>query len=230
MPATIRIAHHRYRGWIMNRLGRGLAALLIACGLIGCQEKTSTNDPNPPTVEKPSVAPTRSDARDGQLKAHHDRCVDLFVKTEGNGFSRMVILSHVSPDYPKSLDLPPEQPELDAAGNPLPPRPVTWVMEKVELVSMLNQEKSGVYPARGMGGRRPALGRPKIRDLDTFEEQALARLQGGEELQVSTSAGEMRMLGAIRLRAECARCHDKPAGTLLGAFTYVLKPAAAGAQ
>jgi hypothetical protein len=216
----------------MNRLGRGFAALLVGCGLIGCQEKTSTNDPNPPTVERPSVTPTRTDARDGQLKAHHDRCVDLFVKTEGNGFSRMIVLSHVSPDYPKSLDLPPEQPELDAAGNPLPPRPVTWVMEKVELVSMLKQEKAGVYPARGMGGRRPVLpSGVKLRDMDAFEQQALAQLQGGEEIQVSASPGEMRMLGAIRARTECAGCHkDKPVGTLLGAFTYVLKPVAAGAQ
>src|SRR5215217_5901055 len=103
----------------MNRLGRGLCALLVGCALIGCQEKTSTNDPNPPAVERPSVTPTRTDARDGQLKAHHDRCVELFVKTEGNGFSRMLVLTHTSPDYPKSLDLP-GQPELDAAGNPLP--------------------------------------------------------------------------------------------------------------
>src|SRR5688572_22850657 len=116
----------------MYRLGRGLVALLIACGTIGCQEKTSTNDPNPPRLEKPDVDTTRAAARDAALKEHHDRCVEQFVKTEANGRARMITFTHTSPNYPKSLDLPPGQPELDAAGNPLPPQPAAWVMEKVE--------------------------------------------------------------------------------------------------
>src|SRR5205823_764714 len=118
--------------------------------------------------------------------------------------------------------LPSLDAEVDDAGEPLPARPVTWVMDKVELVSLLNQKEPGVYPASGMA--RFAAKRPKTRDLDTFESMALASLKSGEATRVQDSHGEVRVLGAIRARAECKGCHSEhKVGDLLGAFTYTFK-------
>ncbi len=204
----------------MNRITLGAASLAIALGILaapGCAKKKDT--------DKESAA--RAALRDNLLTAHHDKCVELFVKTDGFGGGRMIVLSHPSPSYPKSLDLPAQ--EVDETGAPIPTmKPSAWVMDKVELVSLLNQETPGVYPASGM--RRFAAARPKTRELDSFEAAALPALQAGEAVRVQESEGEIRVLGAIRSRADCKSCHPKhEAGSLLGAFTYVIKPTALAA-
>lgn len=40
----------------------------------------------------------------------------------------------------------------------------------------------------------------------------------------------IRVVGAMRATASCAKCHEVPVGTLLGAFSYTLIPATATAQ
>lgn len=163
-------------------------------------------------VTDAEAEPGRPAARDKQLRAHHDKCVDLFVKTAGAGRGRMIVLSHASPSYPKHLDLP----ALTGPGN------AKWEMERVELVSLL-KGMPGVYPAEGMSRFRRA---PKVRDLDTFENRALERLKGSEQMQVEASASRVRVLGAIRMQKACMSCHaGKKEGDLLGAFTYSFKPA-----
>lgn len=170
-----------------------VAACVAACG---CGER----------------AGSANEAREKALRAHHDQCVKLFVKTEGNGGDRMVVFAHSSPNYPPSLLLPDADP-TQATG--------TWVMDRVQLVGLLNAERPRVYTtATRMGAKGP------VRDLDGFESYGLSRLLDGKEVHVSEAAGEVRMLGAIRMGQGCVACHDKPQGTLLGAFSYSFKPAA----
>jgi cytochrome c553 len=61
----------------------------------------------------------------------------------------------------------------------------------------------------------------KVRDLDSFEMKALGLLQAGSALVWQDRGSTFRAVGAIRMQATCARCHeDKKDGELLGAFTY----------
>jgi hypothetical protein len=202
----------------MTRLKLLLAGLLLA-GSLGCLPGKSDESPEPSNADKARLE--RVSARDAALKAHHDRCESMFVKASGFGGGRMPVLSHQSPDYPLSLHLSTAEQGDDLAAP--------WHMEKVELVSLLNNPGNpGVYEAQGMG--RMLFVRPKTRELDGFESQALAYLQAGEKMMVSEAAGHVRALGAIRMRADCKGCHDKPEGTLLGAFTYSFKPGPAPAK
>jgi hypothetical protein len=63
-----------------------------------------------------------------------------------------------------------------------------------------------------------------LRELDGFEKLALDELSRGNELVVKTSARELRLLGAVRARVACSKCHEGGPGRLLGAFTYRLTP------
>lgn len=63
------------------------------------------------------------------------------------------------------------------------------------------------------------------RGLDPFETMAVDRLKQGDDLTVKTEPDEMKMVGAIRARAECLSCHkNAKVGDMLGAFTYTLIP------
>jgi len=203
----------------MNRTMYCLAALTLgvaSLASLGCPKKAEKD-------KGEQASAVRASVRDGVLSAHHDKCVELFVKTSGFGLGRMMVLTHDSPSYPKSLDLPSQEDGVDEAGEPLGVRPVTWVMDKVELVSLLNDKTEGVYSAEGM--RKDFL-RMKKRDFDSFEASSLPQLRAGEALRVQELPGEVRVLGAIRARADCKTCHAKhEVGSLLGAFTYVYKPA-----
>jgi hypothetical protein len=208
----------------MDRIGRSVAGLLIAAGVcvafIGCQQQTSTDtDPEPNPLEARLLEANAK--RERALASHHDRCVEIFVKTEGAGDRRLVILRHRPDGFPPSLHLPAVV-TTDATGGTLAEVESPWRMERVELVSLLNHETPGVYPAEG--AMRPGRKAPKIRDLDDFERTALTALRNGEQVRWADTPGQIRMLGAIRMRHDCKSCHDKPEGTLLGAFTYVLKP------
>jgi hypothetical protein len=202
----------------------GLMALLVgACvALTGCWEKESKEE-----TTAPPAPPGLAAAREQILRGHHDRCVEAFVKAEGFGRERMPRLTHRPAGYPKSLYLPFDQEAPDdlPPGQPRPEPQTTWVMEKVELVGLLSKDAPGVYPAEG--GMGLAFQRRKTRDLDDFERQTLATLKDGEEMKVKESSDHIRVLGAIRARLDCMRCHDKPEGTLIGAFSYVFKPGVA---
>jgi hypothetical protein len=201
----------------------GLIALIVgACvALTGCWEKETKED-------SPAPAPAGlAGVREEILRGHHDRCVETFVKAEGFGVYRMPSLTHRPATFPKSLYLPFDEnlPDDLPPGQPRPEPQTAWMMDKVELVGLLNNEQPGVYPADGAMG----LGRTrrKIRDLDDFEQRMLTALKNGDELKVKESAEQIRVLGAIRARQDCMKCHDKPEGTLLGAFSYVFKPGVA---
>jgi hypothetical protein len=209
----------------MSGIARGLVALLVlgaSLASVGCWEK---EDGPADAVVKADAPPqpTRDlaqaeAARERLFAAHHDRCVEVFVKAEGNGFERRPRLTHRQSIYPESVQLPPEawlpSDSPEPAGS-------TWRMTKAELVSLLRHEKPGVYSA---DGKHVSGSRFRVRDLDEFEKASLAELRQGEQVLMTEDEEGVRLLGAIRARKDCLKCHSgKKEGDLLGALTYVFE-------
>ena len=66
------------------------------------------------------------------------------------------------------------------------------------------------------------------RPLNTFEQQALAELRRGQDIEIGTTPDRIRLLGSIRAVKHCLSCHDVERGELLGAFSYTLFRESAG--
>jgi hypothetical protein len=156
-------------------------------------------EPMPPTycrfIER---APKPADWFSGPYWVH-DRTVDLFENRSGFGFRRMIWYENDRGVEVVSRDI-----------------------DRVELVSLLTDVDASVYMLDEIA--TPPLAREaKRRPLDGFERLGLNAVRLGEEL-VWTREAPMRMLGAIRAKAECRHCLVKAReGDLLGAFTYYLK-------
>ncbi len=84
----------------------------------------------------------------------------------------------------------------------------------------------------------------QTRPISNEESRAIRELREGKDLvqqagtlPVPQAAGRapvtvpvIRVVGAMRAAASCAKCHEVPQGTLLGAFSYTLVPAKATPQ
>jgi hypothetical protein len=94
-------------------------------------------------------------------------------------------------------------------------------LERVELVSLLTDDKPSVYVFDEMPTMDLAR-QAKRRPLDEFERLGLEALRRGEGL-VWTREAPTRMIGAIHAWQSCVKCHTHfKEGDLLGAFTYYL--------
>ncbi|WP_339909982.1 hypothetical protein [Symmachiella dynata] len=98
---------------------------------------------------------------------------------------------------------------------------VRWLIEKLELVSLLKHDTPRVYESKNLP-RMDELSTAPTRPLDEFETAALARLRAGETLVVHQDHNDIRMLGPIVAINQCLECHNVARGDLLGAFTYRL--------
>ncbi|TWU12404.1 hypothetical protein CA54_12280 [Symmachiella macrocystis] len=98
---------------------------------------------------------------------------------------------------------------------------VRWLIEKLELVSLLKHDTPRVYESKNLP-RMDELSTAPTRPLDEFETAALARLRAGETLVVHQDHNDIRMLGPIVAINQCLECHNVSRGDLLGAFTYRL--------
>lgn len=98
-----------------------------------------------------------------------------------------------------------------------------WESRRVELIGwMLAGEPVAYLPRVDARGEAVAA----TRKLDAFELVALEVLREGQDLFLREKDGIVRMLGAVRADATCARCHaDTKTGDLLGAFSYTLREA-----
>ena len=99
----------------------------------------------------------------------------------------------------------------------------TWHVARLELVSLLSHDEPVAY----VSDKLPSLDdldRLPTRPLDRFEQSRLPRLSDGEELLSDDEPTMIRMLGAIRASETCLACHSVPQRTLLGAFSYELRP------
>ncbi len=98
---------------------------------------------------------------------------------------------------------------------------VRWLIEKLELVSLLKHDTPCVYESKNLP-RMDELRDAPTRALDDFETGALAKLRAGEELVLHQERNSMRMLGPILAVWQCQECHSVKRGALLGAFSYRL--------
>lgn len=99
-----------------------------------------------------------------------------------------------------------------------------WAVATVDLVGLLLHDKPVVYVSEKLPRMEDLRGAP-TRPLDPFEATALAALQKGADLHTADGPDGLRVLGALRNAQQCTACHDGDRGTLLGAFSYRLRPA-----
>jgi hypothetical protein len=128
-----------------------------------------------------------------------------------------------------------ERKTLRRGGAEVAVRERVWTIRDRQLVSLLKPNSPAVYVLRPVGKHIPRGAErfaadaarengpaPQVRKLDDFEAAALATLREGKDLVVRTTPDEMRLLGAVRARDGCLKCHGCERGDLLGAFTYTL--------
>ncbi len=179
----------------------------------------------------------------------HEDYVNDFLHNSGQGFGRMLVW----PPTPSStwiqlsaesqgelwndgkVDGPVEYDEIAEAiqfpdGTTRAVRERGWLETERLLVSVESETAPSVYPS--LTGDLHARMKLQVnskpisapnRMLDEFESQALANLRRGDEVVLRETGHTLRVLGAIRARQECLKCHKVEVGTLLGAFTYTLK-------
>jgi hypothetical protein len=99
----------------------------------------------------------------------------------------------------------------------------TWKVVSLELVSLLKHDAPRVYVSDHLPNLSE-LDELPTRPLDDFEETRLRQLQDGEEIATAADSVMIRMLGAVRAGETCLACHSVPQRTLLGAFTYEIRP------
>jgi hypothetical protein len=97
----------------------------------------------------------------------------------------------------------------------------TWLLVRLELVSLLKQKEPAVYVATELP-RMEELKKGKTRPLSEFEGQALKGLRDGEDVVTEATTNHIRMVGALRASKQCLECHQAQRGDLLGAFSYDL--------
>jgi hypothetical protein len=96
-----------------------------------------------------------------------------------------------------------------------------WEVEKLQLVSLLKHDPPAIYENRRVmsnSEREDML----TRSLDQIESTSLNELRGKTDCVIAWNAehDRIQMLGAIRAKAKCIKCHEVEEGHLLGAFTY----------
>jgi hypothetical protein len=105
----------------------------------------------------------------------------------------------------------------------LMPNADRWRVDHIQLIGILVHPQPVVYLTNKMPSMEQVR-QGKVRDLDFFEDTALAALREGEDLYIVRKNDTVRMLGAVRATKTCQQCHDAQVGDLLGAFSYTLRP------
>jgi hypothetical protein len=110
-------------------------------------------------------------------------------------------------------------------------RPAPWIVERLELVSLLKFDLPRVYVLDHLPRMDQLSGDDApTRELDAFERRALPQLRTQEDVVIESSGDATRMLGSLRAGQHCLECHSVQRGELLGAFSYVLREEAMGEE
>jgi hypothetical protein len=145
----------------------------------------------------------------------HDFFVASFIATPGMGSGRMVPM-RLQFDPQQRLELPDDEESVSQA--PQRARATAWMISELELIGIAKHDQPVVFTRIGHGtGERE-------RSLNDFEGQAVAALRSGKSIVSRRSDDGMLLIGAIRARSTCLRCHrSHREGDVLGAFRYVLQ-------
>ncbi len=100
-----------------------------------------------------------------------------------------------------------------------------WHVVRLDLIGVLSHDQPVAYVTEELP-RMEELKRIPMRELDAFEQAALARLRTDEDVVTDEGRpGVMRMVGSLRAASDCLECHAVRRGQLLGALSYELRPA-----
>ncbi|SRR5258705_2865923 len=169
-------------------------ALLLGCALAFAQWDREYLRRNPPP---PWSSVTQM----------HAVYVEKFIQSSGFGIGRMTQdLRHFS--------------ELVLNGQP-------HVVERVELIDLMKHREPTAYVISSVPPQKAFFTNYmaryiKTRALTAFETNALVELRKGRNEVVGMENGAPAILGAVRTRRECLKCHDGESDTLLGAFSYLM--------
>lgn len=91
-----------------------------------------------------------------------------------------------------------------------------------QLVSLLLHNKPMVYEKERSLEKEFSNGVALTRELDPIESELLEKLRisGGGAVAWNHNENCLQMLGAIRAKESCMKCHEVKTGYLLGAFSY----------
>lgn len=216
---------YRSRAWNLQRLHEDSYERFVAAAGFGGFRMPWVSRGKielPPQMQTPVVAneicfdnreiPGRPAPDDDDLTKLHHTGLNEFLDEERLGYIESI--DRVIGFEPHAVQT------LPAA---IPASSETWRVARLELVSLLKHDSPAVYISDSL----PNLDQLKnltTRDLDDFEQSSLARLRGDEEIVVDNQPTAIRMLGAVRAGEVCLACHQVPQKTLLGAFSYELRP------
>jgi hypothetical protein len=146
-------------------------------------------------------------------RALHDRVTASFASR--NQLGNVVTVDETTGFLAHHVELSPEQRQGGKRVR----------LERLDLVSLLLHKDPVVYVSDQLPDMEKLRDAP-TRELDEFEEDALAQLRGPKDLVFErTPSGDgtrVRMLGAVRAAKSCLVCHETQRGALLGAFSYKL--------
>lgn len=102
-----------------------------------------------------------------------------------------------------------------------------WDIVELQLIGLFMNPQPVVYDKHLMMNVNHE--RPKTRELDNFEQESLKNLRAGAERVIAWDREDncLRVLGAIRTKDACQKCHDSNIG-LLGAFSYRIRETSRG--
>lgn len=165
----------------------------------------------PGLASSPGEVPVRVPPGDALRKMHRDGVMD-FVNPEGFGY--IEDREHVIGFQAHQFRTIPQLPDGEADNR-------RWRVASVELISILKHSEPVAYRSEHLP-RMDELRDAPTRPLNTFEQQALAELRRGQDIEIGTTPDRIRLLGSIRAVKHCLSCHEVERGELLGAFSYTL--------
>lgn len=105
----------------------------------------------------------------------------------------------------------------------LTPQERVWEVTEVQLIGVFLHSPPVAFDKHLMINETDES--PKTRDLNEFEAESLKDLQAGAQRVIAWNEAEkhLQVLGAIRSKKSCQKCHNADPGQLLGAFSYRIK-------
>lgn len=195
-----------------------LGLALLAATLVTTAGLPPDEQPKP-EAQQPPPAPTVPP----ELEKMHAEELHHFATSPGFGRGRMDYLPRWSAVTLAGKRYQVVRPDLIA----LETKPTAYLNSGAESISMavLTNKASKVHlPTRPITSEE-SLAITELRDGKDIVQQAGKTQIQPNGARSSVEVPVIRVVGAMRATAGCAKCHEVPQGTLLGAFSYTLVPA-----